>query len=498
MLPLPPKKYRFFAVALLLLLIVSTVTAADPPATEQRSRNIQYSLPSFFEVVQPMKHPLGGRMPLLVWSLPMPGGQALIWSRRSGALRKAVDELARRGIAPAVMPPGDGAVALARTLQEAGQPVYLSIPRGDQLQATAWQNCTIWVQPPGAKPQKSEREQRWPCLPMNDPATAAKWVEQRVAALHDAQVKVSGAFFDDEGLPQPLPGLLESQRSTAECRAQYPQGLLDDPQQFRTYVMTLRAKLIEQAMTEPIHRLFPGALVGNFGEYSSTQQAPYLDAGGHAYPPLRCGGDLVTPVIYAMVEPAVGADRQVLTQEKLDARYLQDLLGNFSLAAPAAKAYGQLLVPYAGQQVSAGALPRGPLRTMSDSAWRELQWHLWLRGAYGIFLFNPPPSKATSPMSASFRMVENARDIYDQVLAHRQFLENGEPMTYAVSNLLKGDPMWSGLRLPEHCLVRTFSPNPQTQSVKVQAYEQVPVTLDAPPRGAAYLIGRDGKVQKVE
>jgi hypothetical protein len=34
--------------------------------------------------------------------------------------------------------------------------------------------------------------------------------------------------------------------------------------------------------------------------------------------------------------------------------------------------------------------------------------------------------------------------------------------------------------------------------VKVQAFDQVEVTLDAPPQGATYLVGRDGRVHRGE
>jgi hypothetical protein len=492
--------FPFFALYLVILFNLAAVCVAQqqppPPGIVQHSRNIQYDLPSFFEAVHPMVHRLDGRMPLLVWNLPMPGESAMIWSRQSGSLRKAVDELARRGIMPVVLPPGEGALALARTLQEAGQPVYLSIARADQLQKTAWQNCTIWVYQPGENLPRNIPPQRWPCLPANDPALAAQWVQKRVQGLHDAGIKVNGAFFDDEGLPQPWAGLLESQRSTPQCRAQYPPGLLDDPQQFLDYVVDLRAKLIDRAMAGPIHRLFPGAVVGNFGETSWTQ--PHVGPGGQTYPPLRCGGDIVTPDLYAHVAPVVRSDGLVLSQEKMDQQSLQYLLNKLGAAAPAARAYGQLLVPYISQQVPAEVPFRGPSLTMSDNAWRELQWHVWLRGANGLFLFNPPATNVKSPMSASFRMVENARDIYDHVLAQRKFLDKGEPMTYGVPDLTKGEPLWSGLRLPEQCLVRVFSPTAQTQKVKVQAYEQAQVTLDAPPQGATYVVGRDGSVTRVE
>ena len=62
-----------------------------------------------------MKHPLGDRMPFLLWNLPMPVGQQLIWARQSGSLRKVIDQLAERGVVPTVqLPGGSGAIALAQ------------------------------------------------------------------------------------------------------------------------------------------------------------------------------------------------------------------------------------------------------------------------------------------------------------------------------------------------------------------------------------------------
>ena len=56
-------------------------------------------------------------------------------------------------------------------------------------------------------------------------------------------------------------------------------------------------------------------------------------------------------------------------------------------------------------------------------------------------------------------------------------------MNEANYRLGSGEPIWSGLRLPDRCLVRAFTPGEKGGSVKVPAYENVTVALEAPPAG---------------
>jgi len=136
---------------------------------------------------------------------------------------------------------------------------------------------------------------------------------------------------------------------------------------------------------------------------------------------------------------------------------------------------------------------------MSQRRFRELVRHVWLRGADSIYIFNlgyPTTPQLVTP-AFSFESVEDVRSVLDELLAHREFLDKGEPMNFAVPKLGSPDPIWSGLRLGDKCLVRTFTLGPTAVRLEVPAFAGVAVTLDAPPAGASYLIHRDGRVEAV-
>lgn len=58
-----------------------------------------YTVETMCGIVQPMKHDLKGRLPILLWEYPQPLGEDAVKLRQDGRLRKAIDELAKRGIA---------------------------------------------------------------------------------------------------------------------------------------------------------------------------------------------------------------------------------------------------------------------------------------------------------------------------------------------------------------------------------------------------------------
>lgn len=70
-------------------------------------------------------------------------------------VRRWIDLMAVRGCVPTLemgwqwtVP---GALAMAKTLQEAGQPVCLLFPRVDLLEGMAYQDCHVWGRGPGSR-----------------------------------------------------------------------------------------------------------------------------------------------------------------------------------------------------------------------------------------------------------------------------------------------------------------------------------------------------------
>ena len=63
---------------------------------------VAWDMASFAEIVKPMQHGMQGRLPLLLWNFPIPRGDNLLKLRENGSLRRAIDQMAKRGFVPTV------------------------------------------------------------------------------------------------------------------------------------------------------------------------------------------------------------------------------------------------------------------------------------------------------------------------------------------------------------------------------------------------------------
>jgi hypothetical protein len=137
---------------------------------------------------------------------------------------------------------------------------------------------------------------------------------------------------------------------------------------------------------------------------------------------------------------------------------------------------------------------------MSQDVYRKLVRHVWLRGADGLYLFNLgyPTTPQTVTAEFSFQSVEDARSVCDELLEHREFLDKGQPMTFAVPKSADAEAVWSGRKLPDgRCLVRAVSLGKDDARVRLSVGEGVGVELDAPRTGATYLISAAGQVRQL-
>ena len=130
---------------------------------------------------------------------------------------------------------------MARTLQEAGQPVCLMIPRVDFLEGTAYEGCTAWGSGPDAT--RNGQVRQWPCLALARPELTVRWLRGQLQPFQDAKIRVHAVLLDDECLPHPWNGCYEAQRDSTACRQAYPPGVLDRFDAFRTWADNFRAKL---------------------------------------------------------------------------------------------------------------------------------------------------------------------------------------------------------------------------------------------------------------
>src|SRR5262245_49794648 len=109
-------------IALTVLLALSGTTAcAETPAT-----GATWDVESLVRVVGPMRHSIAGRMPFMVWNLPLPLDDELVPMERDGRLARYIAQLAERGIVPSVNLGWrwsmNGALTMARALRDGGRP----------------------------------------------------------------------------------------------------------------------------------------------------------------------------------------------------------------------------------------------------------------------------------------------------------------------------------------------------------------------------------------
>lgn len=453
---------------------------------------------SLTDIVQPMQHDTQGRLPLLMWNCPLASGDRLFAMRRTGSLQEAARELAERGYVPMVSMGWNwtpaGALALARTLDEAGLPVHLLIPQADLIESWAWRDTDAFSEGPDNSQDGKLRQ--WPCLPLAKTEPGAEYIRSLLQPYVDAGIDVQAVWYDDEALPHPWNGIYESQQRSRAARQHYPPGVLDSRDAFRRYVFDLRARLISDMLVRPVHDLYPQALVGNYSGVRGSEAYPIKTVTGHALPPVPLGDlNVQMPAAYAMPSRLPESDSQ-LAQPAADDYYLRDLLEKISVAAANMK-QGETLVPYVSRLVVTGNGPTGP--DMSSTAFRELVRHSLLRGADSFVVFNlgfRGRADAVSP-ALSFAMLEDVRFAYDELLAYRQFLDEGEPVHFDVP-MQAGEPIWSALRRGDEYLLRVW---PGKTEGETRLYE-IPLEKDhllklELAEAATFVVRRDGRVERM-
>jgi hypothetical protein len=468
-------------VTLLLALLGATPVSAGTPAT-----GAAWDMESFVRIVGPMRHSTAGRMPFMVWNLPLPLDDELVPLHRDGRLARYIVQLAERGIVPTVNLGWrwsmTGALTMARALQEGGRPVNILFPDPHVLEEHIYKGSKMGILAPTSTGAGLVR--RWPCFPDAEAREAAEYLRQKLQPFKDAGIEVQGVWLDDEGLPHPWNGAYFAQRLSEECRNRYPATALASFGQFTEWTLEFRARIFTEVI-RPSREMFPKARFGNYGDSTSGTDT-------------RFGLDALMPPLYANTRDLPAAfPAGAPSQAAVDGFYAARLLRIFS-ESNARKSPGKLSIPYVSRFVPDNASPEYRLG-MSQRAYRELLRHVWLRGADALFLFNHgfPTKPQIVTHEASFASVEDARAVYDELLAHRSFLEGGTPVSFAVPRDLSREALWSGLRLGDLCLVRATPPPGAAATVRVAAFDGAGVELDVPAEGTYYLISRDGKVQRL-
>ncbi|HEY4366954.1 MAG TPA: LamG-like jellyroll fold domain-containing protein [Steroidobacteraceae bacterium] len=511
--------------------------------------------------VQDLQHELASQMPILAWSLPdIPPNDLAVKMRKNGELARNVRILWSKGIAPSVdlsaVSQGsgtlDGALAVGTTLRELAIPTHL------------FANPPAWVG--NWAPMKNGRSrhypwdywpqggatwftydanfagERWPVFPLATPSAGYTSFKRLFASLHAGDAAhdlpgvqhAAGLWMDYEDLPYPWNGARASQQHGVinghpvaafyddrnvpfpgggqSVREKYGIDVLSSGSKLQQYSADLRAWLLDESARKAFLEVYGSeALTGNYGDVFSSPQQPFHDGNDAAYAiTLRPGSDgqIAMPVQYAnnryLQKYLGGSNQPDANQENANEVYWYLLLRSFSSSAANAGEHDRS-VPWVSQYVREDRSGNFDF-PMSVSLYQELLRHFWLRGAMGMYVFNPYRQNVDTAniyMTArhSIAQLEYVRAVLDEMLCFRDFLERGMPMNFRYGSMFDPGSVWSGLALDGDAVVRTVSPN-GTAGADIREIE-VPNGatfrgLPAPAGGATYLLKKNGEVHRVD
>lgn len=462
---------------------LSLVTALPGSATSSPA-----AWPAKIRVVLENAKPLGfgrgGRLPLFLWPAMDPGEMD---APRAEAL---VRELDLRGVGlVASWEAKDAAGSLARALviaraqKKAGVPVAVN--------ATSLLYGFFDGRPETAHRDEAGRpffdDSFGPQAKIGCPFTLgprAEVIRARVAGFIAAYIK-EDLPLDFVWADWEVDGPLEFNRAHAaakkcvRCRAAVPG--LDDFLAFQKAVRDIRSGLQRRAFAEPVLEARPKALVGNYAVYpddgwrewydyfeSHEEGQPYLADSRAKYRHWAAefpgtGYTFAMPVVYPWARLFGWYDFA-----DPDYRWLYNMLRVASNAGRNAPA-GLPVIPFVHfHPIDPEKFPAAGFRPMSPEAYRELLWHMLLRGADTFYLW---AGEAEYPLE-----VRLLHEVWSEAQRFGEFLDRGVPVTFDVPG--GPAPVVSGLRLGERVLVRRTefgaSPAPVALSIGGRTIEVLP------------------------
>lgn len=508
--------------------------------------------------VHDLQHELAGRMPILAWDLPdVPATDVAVGMRQTGALARNVQILWSKGIAPTVnlsavsqgTGTSGGTLAVGATLQEQGVPVHifanppLWIGNWTLMTNGAWRHYPWDYWPQGTthwfEYAAGFSGQLWPVFPLATPVPGYTQFGTLFAGLKAGDdlrglpgvASAAGLWMDYEDLPYPWNGARASQQNGVidgrqvssfyddtdilfpgdgrSVRQAYGADVLTAGTKLQQYSADLRAWLLRESAHKAFVEAYGSdALIGSYGDVFSSPGRPFYDQNDAAYAVTLRPGNVAMPVQYAnnrYLRKYLGGEGQPLANQiNADDVYWYLMLRSFSSSAANAGA-GDRSVPWVTQYMREDLTGNFDY-PMSPDLYRELLRHLWLRGAMGMYVFNPyRPSVAASNvyMTAqySIEQLEYVRAVLDEMLCFRDFLERGEPMNFGYRPMFDHGPVWSGLARDGEAVVRIVGPNSDQGSSVAEIGVPNGATfydLAAPPGGATYLLTTGGQKHRVD
>ena len=435
-------------------LLCSTVWAAEP----SDRKDWPDAVVNILEHTQPLQHPRGGRLPLLLWS----AHSAVV--EDDDLQREMIVELDRRGVAViATWDPGRkeatlaAGIRIARIQHELGLEVCInanacmySFFNGDESTAHLDEQGQAFFDPsiPNKIGCPFRIDHRY--------ADMTERVDFFVRGYHAAGLPIDFVYGDWEiDGPLEVNKAWESSRKCKVCRKH-----IRDIDDFRTFAKAIRIKrshATRSCYSEPILSRYPKALVGNYAVYPNNGSRYWFDYfetfyEGHPHrfdqrAPYRTwyddfplsGYTFAMPVCYTWARTFGWYDFA-----NTDYRWFYNML---LIASNAGKHTDPAvpIIPFVHwHTVFVGGPVDENVKQMSERAYQEFLWHALLRGSDTFFMW--------SQAAEYGKETQLLHEVWAASLEYADWLNRGTPIWFDVPSM--PGPVVSGVRVGGRVLLR--------------------------------------------
>jgi hypothetical protein len=422
----------------------------------------------------------------------------MIWDVRSGEpfTDKTAKMLLERGIVAPVRL-DVAAIPVAQQVQKSGAPVILLDVKSGSWPYELMGDPAKWALTFAKDAQVNEAWRRTP-VPgrLEGWEVAAQRLREILREFREAGVRVDAVWFDYENAPANVP--YEAAKASKEAGKEIPAAALVNAEAFDRYRRQLWIQLLSTYIAAPVREIYPSASVTNWMAVLSSPEIPVIGWNNKPLPP--AGPTLLSasnPVAYgvdagflALWDKDVPADRR-----DIDRAYLHLLLRQVSADAANRRRLAPQIDAFAWVARDHKTLTDRTAPSMSRAAYREALRHLWLRGVDGMQIYN---GLRTGHSAIALAEVQDAATVYDELLKHRDFLEQGEVMNLETPPPSHDGALWSGLRLGDQALVRAVSLTGIDITAEIGGWQGFSLPVTATVDGVTYVLRLNREAGRME
>lgn len=330
-----------------------------------------------------------------------------------------------------------------------------------------------------------------PCPLANEGWEAAhQHVSTLAKAIAEEGYKLDGIWLDFEN--EPAVARYRAVLACKRCRTHIPPYALTNEDTFKQFRRTLWIERLGRYIADPVQMAFPEATITNWSYVLSTPEATPIHWTGMKRPhSLVPAMSATNPIAYGvnsalkwLTPPNNSTGAQPIRQASfwLIMQQVMADAANRRIFHPQMKA-----IPFASRWVPEDRKNHLPCLQRDD--YRECLRQLWLCGLAGMQVFEP-----TYPNYGymSILEIEDQLAVYKEMLPAATLIRNGTPLAEALPEASSLHALWTGLRMGNTALIRTFSVDGEAHQISLNPFDHYPqashsVTLSAQARGRYFL-----------